>query len=225
MAGQHGWGGVVGLACILWLAQPAANAQEGDTEQRDFAILVDGKEAGQSHMTITVQKDGTTVVAASAQVKVSQVLFNYTYKVESTEWWKADKLTGLKAATVENGKRTEVAVTADGNWLRLKINGQERLRALEVWTSSFWKLADAKYHNKAVPILEPDSGKEFNGHLRYVGTEQLTYLNQPQSCYHFQVTGGSYPVDVWFDRYHRLVRQEFTDLGHKTIIQLTALKR
>jgi hypothetical protein len=210
------------VICFFWLVQPVLAV---DTEQRDYSILVNGKEAGQSRITIAVENDGTTVVTATAQVKFSQLLFNYTYNVESTEWVKEGKLTGLKAKTVENGKHTEVAAAGDGNQLKIKINGQERLGSADVWTSSFWKLADPRFHNKSVPVLEPDSGKEFTGQLQFVGTEQLTFLNQPQSCYHFRVTGGSYPIEVWFDRYHRLVRQEFTDSGHKTIVQLIGLKR
>ena len=226
MVRRHGRGRVLALVgCILWFAHVVADPLAGDTEQRDFAILVDGKEAGQSRITITVGSDGTTVVAGHAQVKISQLLIHFTFNVESTEWWKNGKLIGLKASTVENGKRTEVTAASDGAQLKVTLNGQERLGSVEAWTSTFWKLADARYHNKSVPILEPDTAKEFTGQLQYIGTEQLTLLNQPQSCYHFRVTGGSYPVDVWFDRYHRLVRQEFTDSGHKTIVQLIAVKR
>jgi hypothetical protein len=211
--------------CLLWLAQSTPSAAAADTEQRDFAILVDGKEAGQSRLNITVENDGAAVITANARVEVKQFLIHYSYSVESTEWWKEGKLTGLRSITTENGKRTELEATSDNNRLKVRVNGQERLASPEVWTSSFWKLAEARYHNKAVPVLEPDSGKEFTGQLQYVGTEQLTLLSQVQSCYHFRITGGDYPIDVWFDRYHRLVRQEFIDSGHKTIMQLIALRR
>jgi hypothetical protein len=226
MVRQHGGGRVLAwLGCVLWMTQPAPGAPAADAEQRDFAILVDGKEAGQSRIVITLASDGTTVGAASARVQLSQLFINYAYHVESTETWKDGKLTSLKANATENGKRTEVVATSAGNLLRVRVNGQERAGSPEAWTSSFWKLADPRYHNKSLPVLEPDTGKEFTGQLQYLGTEPLTYLNQPQSCYHFRVSGGSYPVDVWFDRYHRLVRQEFTDSGHKTIVQLIAVKR
>jgi hypothetical protein len=211
------------LACEL--AAPVLPAEVADQEQRDFAILVDGKEAGQSRVTITRQADSVTVVQASAKVKLNQLLVTYAYNVDSTEWWKDGKLTAVQAATVENGKRTEVAGAAESGRLKLRVNGLERAASADAWTASFWMLADARYHNKAVPVLEPDTGKEYMGQLQYVGTEQLTLLRQPQSCYHFRVSGGPYPVDVWFDRYHRLVRQEFTDTGHKTIVQLVAIKR
>jgi len=219
------WGVVALFAIFFCLAPIGVHAQSTEAEQRDFAIIVDGKEAGQSRITITVEKDGTTVVTANAKVKLSQLIFNYNYSVETTERWKDGKLIGLKAKAVENGKQTEVTVTGDGNQLKIRVNGQERQGSADDWTSSFWKLADPRYHNKSVPVLDTDTGKEFTGQLQYIGTEQLTYLNQPQSCYHFRVTGGSYPIDVWFDRYHRLVRQEFIDSGHKTIVQLMGLKR
>jgi hypothetical protein len=215
----------VWVACVVCLAQLAARGWATDLEQRDFSIMVDGKEAGQSRLTITVADDGAIVVTANAKVKFSQLLFTYNYNVESTEWWKDGKLIGLKSNTVENGKHTEVTAAAAGTQLKIRVNGQDRLGSADDWSSSFWKLADARYHNKPVHIIETDSGKEFMGQLQYIGTEQLTLQSQPQACYHFRVSGGGYPIDVWFDRYHRLARQEFIDSGHKTILQLTAVKR
>jgi hypothetical protein len=226
MVRQHPRGRVIALfGCFLWLAQPVAHARAADAEERDFSILVDGKEAGQSRIVITLENDGSTVVTTNARVKINQLIFQYVYSVESTEYWKDGKLAALKTSATENHKRTEVTAASDGTQLKIRVNGQERPGSADDWTSSFWKLADARYHNKSVPILDPDTGKEYTGQLHYLGTEQLTFLNQPQSCYHFRVTGGGFPVDVWFDRYHRMVRQEFTDSGHKTIVQLIGLKR
>ncbi len=213
------------IISLLPFSQTPQAAAVANIETRDFAIIVDGKEAGQSRLTITVQTDGTTVVAGTAKVKVNQIIFNYTFSIESTEWWKDGKLVGLRANAVDNGKHLEITAAPDSAGLRLMVNGQPRTASNEVWTASFWKLADARYHNKTVPVLEPDSGKEYTAQLQYVGTEQLTLLGQPQSCYHFRVSGGPYPVDVWFDRYHRLVRQEFVDSGHRTIVQLMGIKR
>lgn len=213
------------LACFGALAQCSAQQPAADTEQRDFSILVSGKEAGQSRLTITVAADGTTVVATSIHVRINHIVFRYTLTLDYTEYWKDAKLTALRARGVENSAPIEVEAVSDGSQLTVRRNGVERAAAADLWPASFWKLPDARYHNKTIPVLEPDTGRYYTGQLHYVGTEQLTVLHQPQSCYHFRVSGGSYPVDVWFDRYHRLVRQEFTDTGHKTIVQLVALKR
>lgn len=212
------------LSLILaWVC--TARASAADTEHRDFSILVDGKEAGLSRLVITVQDDGATVVSATAQIRFTKLLFNYTLTIESMEWWKEGKLVGLKSTATENSKKTEVVAALKAEQLHLKVNGKEGAVKPDVWTSSFWKLADARYHNKPVPVLETDSGKEYAGQLQYVGAEQLTVMNQLQNCFHFRVTGGPSPVDVWFDRYHRLVRQEFVDSGHKTIVQLISVRR
>ncbi|MCI0642268.1 MAG: DUF6134 family protein [Gemmataceae bacterium] len=200
-------------------------ARASHTEQRDYSILVDGKEAGQSRMTIVTQDDGTTVVSGTARVDVRLLIGNYSVRIDGTEWWKDGKLIGVRSSTVENGKKTEVVVSVDGNQLRARVNGQDKAVRADVWTNSFWKLADARFHNKPVPVFEVDSGKEHMGQLNFIGTEQLTIANQPQACYRFRVTGGAYPVDVWFDRYHRMVRQEFVESGHKTIVQLLSVRR
>src|SRR5260370_15361778 len=131
----------------------------------------------------------------------------------------------MNANANDNGKRVELKASAMGPSLPLQINSQpEHPARAEVWNNSFWKLADAKYHNKEVTVLEEDTGKEFTGRLLYLGTESLAIANQKQDCYHFRLTGGAYPVDLWFDRYHLLVKQDFVESGHRTIMQITNIR-
>jgi Domain of unknown function (DUF6134) len=217
--------GLVLALTLLAVTDGAIRAE--DREERTFAIFVKGKEAGQSRMTLVQQDDGSTYVNASADVKVKLLLGQFTYAVKCEEWWKDGKLVGLKAEATENGKKTEVAVRPDGAQLQLtvNVNGQARPLRPDVWTTSYWKLADAKYHNKPVPLLDIDTGMEYTGQLKYIGIKSLKVGAQPQDCFHFQVTGGPTAIELWFDRYHRLVRQEFTDSGHPTIVQLIAIRR
>jgi len=206
------------LALSLGLAAPAA-LPANHTEERYYSILVDGRETGQARLKIVEQDDGSAYVAANASVKITG-LFSYTFQVEGQEWWKKGKLIGLKCFCNANGKKCEMVAGHDGMNLRIRVNGQDRVSRDDLWTSSFWKLADAKFHNKQVPLLAVDNGEERTGKLDYVGTERLTVANLPVTCYRFRVTGAGVPIDLWFDQYHRLVRQEFTDSGRRTIIQL-----
>ena len=153
------------------------------------------------------------------------LVVDYVLKIETQEWWKDGRLIGVKTTSSENGKKTDLTVAADNNQLRMRVNGKESALNADVWTSSYWKLADARFHNKQIPILEVDTGKEFNCELKYVGMEKIKIAGQFQDCYHFQVSAAPGPVDLWFDRYHRLVRQEFTESGHKTIVQLVNIRR
>jgi hypothetical protein len=213
------------IATIVGSSPIRGQSKDIDTEQREFSIFVDGREAGQSNMTITVKEDGTTVMTATARVNIRKLIFNYSFSIDSMEVWKNGKLIGMQNRAVEDGKKTDVDAIFEGNQLKLKINGKEKVINPEVWISSYWKLADKKFHNQKVPIIDSDTGKEMTGDLAYVATEQIIIKSQPQNCYHFRVTGIEVPIDLWFDRYHRLVRQEFTESGHKTIVQLNNIKR
>lgn len=216
---------IVSLFCLVCLVCIPCRALAVDVERREFSVLIDGKEAGISRMVITVQDDGVTVMQGNCTVKFTKVLLNFNFQIEATEWWKDGKLIGLKSKSTENGKSKELSVASDGARLMLKTGREDRLVRPEAWTTSYWKLAEAKFHNKPVPLFDPEDGKEYNGQLQYVGTEQILVGKAPQSCYRFKVTGGPQTIDVWFDRYHRLVRQEFTKQGHRVIVQLNSVQR
>jgi hypothetical protein len=193
-----------------------------NTEQRDFEIRVDGKPAGKSRLTIVDKDDGTTRVDASAKVEVKVLGFSaYSYNVTSSETWKAGQVVEMKCSAVEDGKKTDVDAWQAGQELRVRVNGKSSnsMRA-DVWTSSYWKLADKKYHNNPIAILDADSGTVNNGQLQYIGTEAIKVGARAVDCYHFSVTGIPVPIELWFDKHHRLVRQEFTESGHKTLVQL-----
>lgn len=213
------------LLVVLAVACGTATARATDTEHRDYAVFVNGKQAGSSRITMVVQKDGSAYMAASLDVKVNQLLVKYAMKLETQEWWKDGKLVGMKTVGVENGKQTEVQVAPDNAQLRLRVNGQDRPLRSDVWSSSYWKLADARFHGKEVPILEVDTGKEMTGLLELVGTEQLKVGADLKKCYHFRVKGIASPVDLWYDEYYRLVRQEFVEQGQRTIVELIAIRR
>jgi len=210
---------------MVWAAA-AAPALANTNEQRDYVITVDGKEAGSSQMTVSVQADGTVVMTAKAAVRINRVVFSYSYDVQATEWWKNGRLVGVKSTANDNGKRTDITGSVEGTQLRVRVNAMERLVRGDVWVNSYWKLADARFHNAQVPVLDGDTGRDFNGQLQYVGPEQITVGGIGMKCFHFRVTGGpSSPVELWYDESHRLLRQEFVEQGHRTIVHATAIRR
>src|SRR5262245_10032843 len=92
--------------CSLSSFASAAYAQPKviDKEIREFSILVDGKESGQSTMTIIAKDDGTTEMTASAAVKIRRLIFSYSFSIDSKEVWKNDKLVGMQNLSEEDGK-------------------------------------------------------------------------------------------------------------------------
>src|SRR5438477_4220584 len=136
------------------------------TEQRQYSVLVDGKDAGHSVLTIVEQDDGSAYVTASAKVDVRHLVAGYTFAIEGQEWWKDGKLIGLKSFCNDNGKRCDLLVSQRGDQLLMRVNGVERAVRNDVWTTSYWKLADARFHNKPVPLLAADNGQERVGQLQ-----------------------------------------------------------
>jgi uncharacterized protein DUF6134 len=212
---------LVALTSLAFLADAAGAAHK---EQRQFSIIVDGKEAGNLQITTLDQDDNSVYMTASAKVQVQHLFVNYDLAIEGQEWWKDGKLIGLKALCNENGKRCDLTVSVRGEQLSVRVNGMDRLSRADLWPTSYWKLPDARFHNKPVPLLDVESGQERTGQLQYIGLKQLPIANQLVTSYHFRVTGAGNPIDLWFDQHHRLVRREFTESGHKTIVQLVGKK-
>src|SRR5262249_13114524 len=148
-------------------------------------ITVDGKEAGKTQLTITDQDDGTQVMSATANVRITKGVFSYAYDIQATEWWKSDRLIGLKVKCNDNGTPTEVVAAVEGDGLRLRVNARERRIRHDLWVNSFWKLADPRFHNDTVPVLEADTGKEYRGQLKFIGAEQVMVGGQALKSFHF----------------------------------------
>lgn len=217
------------MRCKAWLLSVAValaaalSAQATDTETREFSIYVDGKPAGLSRLTLVQQDDGSVYVSGNVEAKVQGILRLHTYQAEAQEWWKNGKLFALKLTANDNGKKADIQCNADGDQLRMRVNGEERRVRGDVWPTSYWKL-DPR-HNKQVPLLEVDTGREFTGELKYLATEPIKVGDQLVQCYHFRVTGGPSTIDLWYDQYHRLVRQEFLESGLRTLVFLTSVRR
>ena len=219
-----------GVRCCVILggllaAGAGQRAAADETEVRQFTVQVDGKNAGQYLMTISRRGGGVESMSGQASVKVRVLFKTYTYNYNGTEHWKNGRLQQLESNTDDDGKRFAVRAVAEGNSLRVTVNGQAHTARPDVWPTTHWKLPPSEHHNKAVPLLDADTGKAMDGHLQYNGVQQLTVGGRPQSCYHFRVTGGPFPVDLWYDGAHRLVREEFTVDGHRTAFILSGLRR
>jgi hypothetical protein len=208
------------FAIAALFAGPLVEQTRAGTETREYVVLVNGKEAGQSTIVIVDADDGKTYMKGTVSVKIPGIVFPYSFASETQEWWLRDRLTNLVAVTTENGKKTEVAAKAEVDRVLVSVKGQSRAVSWEVWTSSFWRLADRRFHNKDVPVLEPDTGKDMLARLEYIGSERLKVGAQIEECFRFRVTGIPSTTDVWFDKHHRMVRQEFTESNQRMIVQL-----
>jgi Family of unknown function (DUF6134) len=204
----------------------AIRAAALETEVREFSVEIEGKPAGQYVMTVTKQDNGILSMKGEANISFKYLLVTYTYTYRGVEHWKDGKLIELNSHCNDDGKKTEVNAQLQNDWLVLKVNGHQRNCRRDVWTTTYWMLAHESFHNKAVPLLDADTGKEYLGQLKFVGREQIMVAGGQVDCHHFRVTGGpTSPCDLWFDAEHKLVRQELIDQNKRVVFVLAGVRR
>ena len=210
------------LAAMSLVGVGAAPASAADQERREFTILIDGKSSGTYHMTIRRQDDGSVVMSAEADVRVSYVVYTYKYSYHGSEVWKDGRLRRLESTSHDGGRRSAVTAMAEGPKLRVRANGRERLIRPDVWTTTYWHLPDESRRNRPLALLDADTARDIQGTLRRVGTERLKVAGQTRDCPHYRLT-GDVRVDLWYDDEDRLVRQESVEDGHRTVLELAAM--
>jgi hypothetical protein len=173
-------------------------------------------------MTISGEKDGVVTMSGQAEIKVSYVggLYTYRYSYSGEETWKDGRLQRFFSRCNDDGKEFKVSASSDGKELRLRVNGRESKASVDSWLSSYWKLPDAALRKGDISIIDADSGRPMSAKLRHVANEKLTVAGREQACSHYRLTGGA-QADLWYDGQERLVRQEWMEDGHKTVLELT----
>jgi hypothetical protein len=220
------WNAAFGLViAATGAALGVGAARAGDGETRHFTILVDGKKSGDYRMIITGGTDGSVTLSAQSEVRVTLLgIPVYTFSYTGKEVWKAGRLQHFESRGKEKGKDFSVRVDVDGTALRVVANGQEHRVRADAWLTSCWHLPEARYRNNDVVLLGCDNGSDHLSRLDHVGTEQIKIAGAVQTCTHYRVT-KDVPHDLWYDSQERLVRDEWTSSGHKTVLELTEVRR
>lgn len=214
------------LALGSWLLAGllAGAAHADEVETREYRIQVDDREAGTAQMRITRRADGSEVVVSQVEVRVG-FLISYTYRFEGTEVWREGRLVALTARCQDGSQRFQVQGTATPEGLRVQVNGRSYVTRHPVWTTSFWKWLDPQPAARPVWLLDVDRGEEQARQLHYLGREELTGAGRTLTCAHLRIVGGPEPLDLWFDEQHLLVQEVFVDSGHRTVVQLSKVRR
>jgi hypothetical protein len=219
---RFGYRSVLGV--LLWAGCLSAGidangSEEVESQTRDFVVQVDGKQTGQCSVRISRLDDDSEVLYGKSSVTMSYVVYTYRYASKGKETWKDGRLQALQNESDFNGTKYRVLAERKGEDMRLKLNGQERKVSPEICPTSYWKQPDPKWHDKKLPLFDPDKGEDRRGTLKFVGKEQVPIAGKPQKCAHFQIR-GDIEVDLWYDAQERLVRQESKEMGHRVVMEL-----
>lgn len=221
--GTRGFGNVSGrwvisgMAAILLNGFPARAANE---DVRQYQITVDNKRAGNSLLTIRDQGEEGILLSRQADVRVSiGGIIGYRFASHGSEVWKDGRLLRMESVCQHGMKRYAVTAGAERGAVRVRVNDQDRLVNQNVWTTSYWRLPEARYRNRSLPILDGDTGREILARLEYLGVDRVNVAGELQNCTHYRLSGGV-QADLWYDLQERLVRQESVEQGHRTVLEM-----
>ncbi len=105
----------------------------------------------------------------------------------------------------------------------VRSDGKERKLPRHVWTTSYWHAPEEDLLGQTVPLLDFDKGRSLSAKLERVGEEPLALGEKDQPCIHYRLR-GDVEVDLWYDSAGRLVRRDAVESGHRTRLELTAIK-
>jgi YD repeat-containing protein len=215
------------LAAVVVLVALPASSRAADVESREFRVLVDNKLAGKAVMGFNRADDGTTTVSCDTKVEVKILFVKYVYTYRGQEVWKDGRLVSFGSSCNDDGKQFQVTAAAQNQNVLLRTvtladgKTEERMVPADVWLSSYWSQPANAVINKTIPIFDADNGKDISARVIYVGGENHNRFGQVQ---HFRLEGKN-NVDLWYDATGRLVRQDFLEQGHRTVLELAELRR
>lgn len=220
LLGPARWLLLVSLANCM----PAARA--ADVETRDFTVAVDGKRAGEAHMTIQRQDDGAVSMRCDTDitVKIAALFKAYSYSYRGHETWKDGRLQRFESTCNDDGKRFTVTAVAESDGLTVRVNNTERKVRADVWLTSYWQQPEDKLVDKVVPLLDADCGRDLEARVQFIASERRAVAGAVQEVRHYRLTGKA-AADLWYDAGGRLVRQEWLEDGHRTQLELVRVRR
>lgn len=212
------------LSAALLLPLAASSVRAADPETREFTIRVDGKPSGTAVMRIENKDDGSTVVSLDSNVTVKFLFKKYVYTCQSREVWKDKRLREFSSRCNDDGKRFQVSAEAKADGVHMRVNDRERTVKPEVWLSSYWTLPDPKLRDGAIPVVDADNGREMLARIAHIGAAQLVVGGQLRNVEHYRLTGTVH-VDLYYDAAERLMRSEWVEDGHPTVLELNRIRR
>src|SRR6478672_9463103 len=156
-----------------WLA--AAEPEVGSAETRTYDIFVDGKNSGQSTLTITRYSDGSESVSADAKVTVSWTVFSYVYEFHGKEQWRDGRFEQLESRAVDGGKKLSLSVRReDGGFQIAKAKGKPASAPDIQLTTNYWREPAVGAEARSITVLDADNGKLYDDKIEPLGQQEVT---------------------------------------------------
>jgi hypothetical protein len=186
---------------FLWINTLAANAFANlpESSQWQFKVLLDNREIGTHHFTVS-EANGRQTIQTDASFDVNVFFVNlYRYRHQSTEVWQGNCLRSIDSETDANGKPflvegNLVAGQSNDNYFRVNTAGTETELPPCVMTFAYWNpifLDEEKLLNSQTGIYEDVT-------ITRLGEESFQFNGKAVDSikYHIDLKAG--PITLWY---------------------------
>ena len=192
------------LLLSMWLAGATAHAEE-----RQFAVSIDGKPAGEVRVSFKSQADGSSSVSVRMDVKGGTPA-----SYSGTELWKDGRLIRL------DGERKGVTLRATDRGYDLKGPNRNVTVRGEVWPDTFTVLPKV---DADLLVVDMRTGDVYRSKVEKIGPDRVTVGGRPVPATRYRVMFAGGSTDMWFDDRGRLVRRTWTRDGRVTRVEATQI--
>jgi hypothetical protein len=211
---------LLSIAAALSICPIATAVAAQDTESRLYSITVDKKPVGQMRETVARANNGTVTFTSEANVHMRVLIVSYNYNYRSREIWRDGRLQSFESSGDDDGHKFDVRAQADNGQILVEANGKKSVLPADSWTSSHWRLPQKI--GSEMNSLETDTGNNLKCKLTFVSNEQIQIGQDKKQCQHYKLTGAD-EADLWYDGPERVVRENSTDQGRRTVVELKSV--
>jgi hypothetical protein len=158
-----------------------------------FGLLEDGDPVGRLGVKIRERETGITILTViDIRVTALFVIPVLVYRHSSEEVWSDGAFRRFSGFTVDNGREFAVTVSAQGEGLRIEVNGASAQAAGALLSWLLW-CEDALMDG---PLVNPLKGRRSKITVSYAGLEPVAGRDKPARRY--DVTRAGRTSRVWY---------------------------
>ena len=198
-------------------APQAWQPENGDVIK--FDVLRKGKPFGSHEVRFTTSPDGDleAVTEVSLRAGLGPITV-FKYELNSSERWSDGQLVSVVGQTNDDGKKSSVTATREGDRLIVDGTDYQGPAPLDIIPSSHWNIREAF----STSILSTESGELLKVDVTEIGPDTVTVGGQEIPATHYRMK-SKLNVDLWYDDQNRWVKLSFEARGQLIEYQLTRL--
>lgn len=182
------------LATLAILAGSIAAQAQEPTKEWKFRVLLDEKDIGHHHFTITDTGSETTIESEANFDARIFLVFHFRYEHSNTEVWKNDCLTEITSQTTTNGKEVSLQGAREEDAFIVMTNDQEQRLPSCVKSFAYWDkrlLQDGR-------LMNPQTGQYQEINIEAIDSEPLNIRGEQRPALRYRLTGEKVDLDVWY---------------------------